>query len=206
MRQLFLIGSFSASLIVFQDTESSGDEAVARQQLANNLPLKHFLDGLFLDKVKGLTPATLKKAQVSPFRVQSAKVTLFSQVLLVDVLIARLTVATPPPSSSTPFQLYGSRHKWLDSLLPFDGPAPKPSQVTLQDLMQLQALLCHTQPLKPAPAGHVTSPRGRVTSSGDHMTVVARHVEECMVEGMLGELSLKLLTWPHTGKLKQVGC
>lgn len=57
--------------------------------------------------------------------------------------------------------------------------------------MQLQALLCRC-------------PRDHVTDSGDHMTSVAGHVEGCVQEGMLGELSLKLLTWPHTGKMKEV--
>lgn len=66
-------------------------------------------------------------------------------------------------------------------------------QVALQDLMQLQALLCNA---------HLTS--SHVTSPNDHMTAVAHHLEECMVEGMLGHLSLLLLTWPHTGKIEQV--
>ena len=112
-----------------------------------------------------------------------------------DVLVARLTVATPPPSSSTPFSLYGCRHKWLDSLPPFNGStSPKPPQVVLQDLMQLQALLCTSYDNNRQP-GHVTS---------DHMTAVATHFEAYLSEEMVGGLSLSLLTWPHTGKLKQV--
>ena len=36
------------------------------------------------------------------------------------------------------------------------------------------------------------------------MTAVANHIESCMEEGMIGGLSLKMLTWPHTGKCKEV--
>ena len=38
------------------------------------------------------------------------------------------------------------------------------------------------------------------------MTAVASHVEGCIHDNneMVGDLSLKLLTWPHTGKMKQV--
>ncbi len=111
-------------------------------------------------------------------------------MLLVDLLIARLTVSTTPPPSSTPFSLYSCRHKWLDSLPPFDSPSPKPPQVVLQDLMQLQALLCSTH--------------GHMTSAKDHMTAVASHLERSVKEGMVGEVSLKLLVWPHTGKMAQV--
>ena len=116
-------------------------------------------------------------------------------MLLVDLLVARLTVPTTPPASSTPFSLYGSRHKWLDSLPPFDCPTPKPPQVLLQDLMQLQALLC---------SAHLSTKQDHMTCSRDHMTAVASHVEACVTEGMVGEVSLKLLVWPHTGKIKQV--
>lgn len=117
---------------------------------------------------------------------------------LVDVLLARLIVAMTPPSSSTPFLLYGSRYKWLDSLSPFDTSPPKPSQVALQDLMQLQSILCK---------GHMTKQCTHVTShpgQGQHMTALATHLEEHVVGGMVGELSLLLLTWPHTGKIEQV--
>lgn len=152
------------------------------EDLASNLTLKHFLDGIFVEKIPSL----------------NATARLRASILLVDVLVARLTVTTPPPPSSTPFSLYGCRHKWLDSLPPFDGSSsPKPPQVVLQDLMQLQALLCtsydnnsNRQP------GHVTSP-------SDHMTAVASHFETYLSEEMVGGLSLSLLTWPHTGKLKQ---
>ena len=51
-------------------------------------------------------------------------------------------------SKLPPFSLYGSRHKWLDSLPPFDGSSNKPAQVTLQVLLQLQALLA---------SGHVST-------------------------------------------------
>lgn len=120
---------------------------------------------------------------------------------LVDVLLARLIVAMTPPSSSTPFLLYGSRYKWLDSLPPFDSSSQtKPSQVALQDLMQLQAILCSGHVTKQST--HVTRHPGHMTSQ--HMTAVATHLEERVVGGMVGELSLLLLTWPHTGKIEQV--
>ncbi len=38
----------------------------------------------------------------------------------------------------------------------------------------------------------------------DHMITIGRHLEACLVEGMVGEISLKLLAWPHTGKLREV--
>jgi hypothetical protein len=175
-----------------------------------NLPLKHFLDGIFLDRVPGLSAEVVQKARVSEGegrrrgeeggkekrRNRGDRIFPFLQLFLVDVLMARLTVTTPPLSSSTPFQLYGSRHKWLDSLPPFDGSSPKPSQVVLQDLMQLQALLCSSC--------QQTKQSGHVTCSADLMTAVASHCEGCIVEGMVGELSLLLLTWPHTGQLQQV--
>ncbi len=110
------------------------------------------------------------------------------QLHLVDVLVSRLTSKTTPLPSSTPFSLYGSRHKWLDSLPPFDGSSHKPAQVTLQDLMQLQALL--------------TS--GQATTSPAHMVGVAQHVEECLEEGLPGVFTLKLLVYPLTGKMEQV--
>ena len=127
-----------------------------------------------------------------------------------------------PPSSSTPFLLYGSRHKWLDSLPPFDSSSPtKQSQVALQDLMQLQAILCNGNTTKQrahvpslsshmtSHSGHMTSHSGHMTSHSSHMTSqhmigVATHLEGRVVGGMVGELSLLLLTWPHTGKIEQV--
>ena len=114
-------------------------------------------------------------------------------MLLVDLLIARLTVPTTPPSSATPFSLYGCRHKWLDGLPPFDSPSPQAPQVLLQDLMQLQALISDSSKQQ----SHMISP-------GDHMTTVATHLEQCLVKGMVGEISLKLLAWPYTGKMEQV--
>ena len=102
--------------------------------------------------------------------------------------MARLTSKATPLPSSTPFSLYGSRHKWLDSLPPFDGSSNKPAQVTLQDLMQLQALLAS----------------GHETTSHAHMVGVAQHVEECLEEGLPGLFTLRLLTYPLTGKIQQV--
>ena len=97
--------------------------------------------------------------------------------------MARLTSEATPLPSSTPFSRYGSRYKWLDSLPPFDGSSNKPAQVALQDLMQLQALLA----------------RGHETTSHAHMVGVAQHVE-----GLLGLFTLRLLTFPLTGKIQQV--
>ena len=102
--------------------------------------------------------------------------------------MARLTSKATPLPSSTPFSLYGSRHKWLDSLPPFDGSSNKPAQVTLQDLMQLQALLAS----------------GHETTSHAHMVGVAQHVEECLEEELPGLFTLRLLTYPLTGKIQQV--
>ena len=61
--------------------------------------------------------------------------------------------------------------------------------------MQLQALLC---------TNHSPKNGSHVTSVQDHMTKVAQHLEEQLVVGMVGELSLQLLAWPHTGKMEQV--
>ena len=144
----------------------------------------------------------------------------YLQLLLVEVLLARLcSPNSPRPSSSSPFSLYGNRHKWLDSLPPFDGEytmnyiptfsidspphahthththmhtgstdSAPPSQIALQDLMQLQALLC----------SHYMFPMGQVASHTETLMEGCGH-------NMIGCLSLKLLTWPHTGKIKQVG-
>ena len=68
------------------------------------------------------------------------------------MIFARLLSShTPKPSNPTPFALYGSRHKWLDSVFPFRGGEGEGSaesadmergqrsrQGQLQDLMQLQ--------------------------------------------------------------------
>ena len=59
------------------------------------------------------------------------------------------------------------------------------SGTMLQDLMQFQALLC-----------------------GSYGARVAEHVETVVERSerkiAVGSLSLQLLTWPHTGKMKQV--
>lgn len=68
--------------------------------------------------------------------------------------------------------------------------------------MQLQALLCTHNHVS---SGH-TSDAAHVTCFSDHMTAVSAHVEASLVEGMVGELSLRLLTWPHTGKIQEVQC
>ena len=93
--------------------------------------------------------------------------------------MARLTSKATPLPNSTPFSLYGSRHKWLDSLPPFDDSSNKPAQVTLQDLMQLQVLLA---------SGHVTT----------------NHAHQCPEAGLPRLFTLRLLTYPLTGKIQQV--
>ena len=66
------------------------------------------------------------------------------QLLLVDILFARLcSDHAPKASSSTSFTLYGSRHKWLDSVAPFGDCAVELAegqncQRQLQDLMEMQ--------------------------------------------------------------------
>ena len=45
--------------------QGGGSDGVDKNELlAMNLPLKHFLDGLFLDKVPSLSTAAMQKAQV----------------------------------------------------------------------------------------------------------------------------------------------
>ena len=44
---------------------SQGESSYSEEKLATNLPLKHFLDGIFLDKVKGLDSSTKHRARVS---------------------------------------------------------------------------------------------------------------------------------------------
>ena len=65
------------------------------------------------------------------------------------------------------------------------GTVSKSSQSSLQDLMQLQALLCRSEGV-----------------------VVAAHLETVVKESGLkmesGALSLQLLTFPHTDKMKKV--
>ena len=138
------------------------------------------------------------------------------QFQLVDLLLARLVSAhSPRPPSSTPFSLYGNRHKWLDALPPFDGIelftpshphththththihththsgstlSQPPTQTVLQDLMQLQALLCSSELLP--------------------VSQVADHAHSCLEkqgQEVLGGVSLKLLIWPHIGRTKEV--
>lgn len=72
------------------------------------------------------------------------------QLLLVEVLFARLATShAPKPPKSTPFTLYGSRHKWLDNVIPFGGDEGVAESAGLDrgkgrtpgylhDLMQLQ--------------------------------------------------------------------
>ncbi len=57
----------------------------------------------------------------------------------------------------------------------------------LQDLMQLQALLCSSELL---PVMHVAQ-------------YTLTQLKECGQE-VVGHLSLQLLTWPHVGKLRDV--
>ena len=59
------------------------------------------------------------------------------------------------------------------------------SQSSLQDLMQLHALLCRSEGVEVA--AHLE-----------------RKVEESGLKMESGALSLQLLTFPHTGKMKQV--
>lgn len=143
---------------------------VSEEELADNTLLKGVLERVVLDK------------EHDRFKLAAA-------FHLVDLLLARLVSAhSPRPPSSTPFSLYGNRHKWLDALPPFDGStlSQTPSQTVLQDLMQLQALLCSSELL---PVGQVA----------DH----THSRLEKQKEEVLGGVSLKLLVWPHLGKTKE---
>lgn len=147
-------------------------ESHHQETLADNVVLKQFLEKIILSKVELGSLDSLPKAVL----------------LLIDVIFARLcSIAPPRPSPSAPFSLYGSRYQWLDSIAPFDGMTSlgtTSSQSNLQDLMQLQALLC---------SPHMT-------------TEVANRVEELLAlsgDGMTGALSLKLLAWPHTHKMNE---
>ena len=145
-------------------------------ELADNVSLKQFLEGIILGRVEAVGEETVTRAVVREGRgskkglrggggkgeergrgerrgvegggrerrqggregmrvrwreekseeaiVTSVSLTLL-QLLLVEVLFARLSAShVPRPSSSSPFSLYGSRHKWLDTMTPFDGELP----------------------------------------------------------------------------------
>lgn len=121
-----------------------------RESLAQEFKLKHFLEIVVLDRSKDISMATTSKAVVC-IRFEYAQILYFCcvqfQLLLVEILFARLATShAPKPPKSTPFTLYGSRHKWLDNVVPFgeEGVAESAGLEKwrtpgyLHDVMQLQ--------------------------------------------------------------------
>ncbi|CAI8030957.1 hypothetical protein GBAR_LOCUS17566 [Geodia barretti] len=168
--------------------------------LAQEHALKRFVEMIVLDRSKVISKTTTMQAVL----------------ILVEMLFARLSTTETTVSSrkQTPFVMRGTRHRWLDNVVPFgsgggggvweegeegngvtvETTGRRKHDYRLNDLLQLQTVLC---------SSHMTETVA--TRVNELLTPLNPVKEDGEGEGgaFVYQISLQMLSWPCVGRKKE---